>query len=403
MLGKQVRLFRLLGFDVRVHASWLVIAALVTWSLATQVFGKMEACYSPVVCWSLGAAGTIGLFGSVVLHEMCHSLVARQYGLPMKGITLFIFGGVAELEEEPPSAKVEFLMAIAGPASSVVLAGLFYAAAALVGLVSSLPALAGLLSLLGLINLTLAGFNLIPGFPLDGGRVLRSALWAWKGRHAQGPKTALGDPNLRWATRIATESGSFFGLALIAWGILDVMMAQPISGLWLFLIGLFIRFAAKQGYQQVLVRQLLIGEPIRKLMNPNPVAVEAGLPLSSFVEDFVYKFHYKMFPVMREGSLAGLATTRKLREIPREQWPQKRVADILEPCSPANTLPEEADAMTALAVMTRTNTTRVLVVRDGLLVGILTMKDLMRFMTLKMELEGEHVDSSLHLPHPPKA
>ena len=397
MLGKQVRLFRLMGFDVRIHASWLVIAALVTWSFATQVFG-MKQCFNPAVCWTLGVLGTAGLFLSVVLHEMCHSLVARKYGLPMKGITLFIFGGVAELDEEPPSPKVEFLMAIAGPVSSVVLGGVFYGTAALVGAIHATPEVEGLLGLLGMVNLVLAGFNMIPGFPLDGGRVLRSALWAWKGRNPKSPGV-LGDPSLRWATRIASETGSAFGFVLIVWGILDVLMGGPVQGLWMFLIGLFIRFAAKQGYQQVLVRGLLVGEPIRRLMNPNVVTVEAALPLKSFVEDFVYKYHYKVFPVLRDGDVAGVATTRSLRDVPQEQWGTNTVANILESCSPSNTLSPAADAMAALAVMNRTDTETLVVVEAGQLVGVLTMKDLMKFMTLKLELESEHVDQSLHLPN----
>jgi Zn-dependent protease len=397
MLGKQVRLFRLMGFDVRVHASWLIIAALVTWSFATQVFG-MKQCFNPAVCWTLGVLGTVGLFMSVVLHEMCHSLVARKYGLPMKGITLFIFGGVAELDEEPPSPKVEFLMAIAGPVSSVVLGGVFYGAAWLVGAIRATPEVEGLLGLLGMINLVLAAFNMIPGFPLDGGRVLRSALWAWKGRRPK-PPGALGDPSLRWATRIASEAGSAFGFVLIAWGILDVLMGAPVQGLWMFLIGLFIRFAAKQGYQQVLVRGLLVGEPIRRLMNPNVVTVEAALPLKSFVEDFVYKYHYKVFPVLRDSGVTGVATTRRLRDVPQEQWGATTVANIMEPCSPSNTLSPDADAMAALAVMNRTDTETLVVVEAGRLVGVLTMKDLMKFMTLKLELESEHVDQSLHLPN----
>lgn len=383
MLGKQVTLFRLLGFAVRVHVSWLVIAALVTWTLATQVFG-VTGRFSPTLNWTLGVAGTVGLFVSVVIHELCHSLVARHFGMDMKGITLFIFGGVAELDEEPPSAKAEFLMAIAGPAASVALAGIFYG---LVGILTSLGpvlSLQALLGWLGLINLILAIFNLIPGFPLDGGRVLRAGLWAWRG-------------NIRWATRIASEVGSIFGFILIALGILDVLMGAAIAGLWLFLIGLFIRYAAKQGYQQVLVKQLLSKEPISRLMNAEPVTVQADLPIANFVEDYVYKHHFPMFPVLRDGHLAGLAGPRQLRQISQDQWPGKTVGDICQPCSADNTVGVDEDAMAALSIMNRTDVTYLLVVQKGHLVGIMTLKDLMKFMTLKMELEGESVDS-LHLP-----
>lgn len=384
MLGKQVKLFTIFGFAVRVHASWLIIALLVTWTLATQVFGVMQACFSPALCWMLAVAGTIGLFASVVFHELCHSLVARHYGLPMKGITLFIFGGVAEMDDEPPSAKVEFLMAIAGPASSVVLAGFFYGLQGITAWMGPVVSLEGLLGWLGLINIILAAFNLIPGFPLDGGRVLRAGLWAWKG-------------NIRWATRVASEVGSIFGFLLIALGVIDVMMGAAIAGLWLFLIGLFIRYAAKQGYQQVLVRQLLTHESVRRLMNSEPVTVDAGLPLVNFIEDYVYKYHHPMFPVLADGRLVGLVGSRQIRQFPQEKWAGKTVAEIVQPCSEDNSVNVEEDAMTALSIMNRTDTSYLLVIQKGHLAGILTLKDLMKFMALKMELEGESVEG-MHLP-----
>ncbi|MFB3891171.1 MAG: site-2 protease family protein [Phycisphaerae bacterium] len=397
MPGKQVRLFTMFGFTVRVHASWLIIALLVTWTLADGVFAAPSLGFSTLARWLMGAAGAIGLFASVIVHEMCHSLVARRYGLTMKGITLFVFGGVAELGEEPPSARVEFLMAVAGPAASVALGGLFLGLHLLTSLSPAIEATTIVLWWLGLINLVLAAFNLIPGFPLDGGRVLRSALWAWKG-------------DLRWATRIAAEVGAFFGLALMGWGVLEALNPwgpDIVAGLWYFLIGLFIRYAARQGYQQVLSRDVLHGQPVRQVMTPGPVAVSPSLPLDQFVQQYVLGYHHKMFPVVEGGELLGVIDARAAMAVPREQWPLLTVGRLAQPCTPANTIGADEDALAAMNLMTKTGNGRLLVAegpRDlpgaRQLAGIVTLKDLVKFIALKMELDGRQHPAGTHLPHP---
>src|SRR4030067_3422695 len=210
MFGKRVTLFKLLGFQVRIDLSWLILVVLLTWSLAHGYFPFQYKNLPNAIYWWMGAAGTVGLFVSIIFHELCHSLVARRFGLPMRGITLFIFGGVAEMDEEPPSAKAEFLMAVAGPISSVLLGGIFYAMY-LFTYKTGWPILVfAVLNYLAILNWLLAGFNLLPAYPLDGGRVLRSALWEWK-------------KNIRWATRIASQIGAGFGIALIVFGVLNIV------------------------------------------------------------------------------------------------------------------------------------------------------------------------------------
>ena len=205
MFGKRFVLFEILGFKVQIDGSWLFLAVLVTWSLATGVFPVWYEGLSPATYWWMAVAGVIGLVFSLIFHELSHSLVARRFGLPIRGITLFIFGGVAEMEEEPASGKVEFLMAVAGPVSSCVLAVGFYVLA-VIGLAQGLPdPVLGILDYLALINGMLAAFNLLPAFPLDGGRMLRAALWYYKG-------------DLREATRLASRSGEIFGIVLMALG-----------------------------------------------------------------------------------------------------------------------------------------------------------------------------------------
>ncbi len=376
MFGNRITLFKLLGFEVRIDASWLLLALLVTWSLAKGVFpstyaykGIAESTY-----WIMGAAGALGLFLSIIFHELCHSLVATRYGIPMKGITLFIFGGVAEMDDEPPSAKAEFLMAIAGPLSSVVL-GLAFQGVAYAGQSLGWPgSISTVASYLGWINFILAAFNLLPAFPLDGGRVLRSILWGWKG-------------NLRWATRISSWIGSAFGLVLIALGVINIFRGSFIGGIWWLMIGFFLRNAAQMSYSQILARKVLEGEKVRRFMVADPVTVSRGLTLEEFIHDYVYRYHFKMFPVVSFDRLVGCLTVRRVAEVPREEWREHTVGEIAQPCTPDITIGPDDDAVRALAVMSRSANSRLLVVEGDRLVGIITLKDMLQFLSLKLELK----------------
>jgi Zn-dependent protease/predicted transcriptional regulator len=309
-------------------------------------------------------------------------VIARHYGIPMKGITLFIFGGVAEMEDEPPSPKIEFLMAIAGPISSVVLAGFFLGISWAVGAARMYAPIGGVLQWLGWLNLILAIFNMIPAFPLDGGRVFRSILWAVK-------------KDLRWSTRVAAAFGSGFGMLLIVLGLLTFITGGFIAGIWYFLIGLFVRGAAQTSYRQVLIRRALGGETVTRFMEPNPVVVPPSISVEELVNDYFYRYHYRMFPVTSNGTLMGCITSRQIRTIPREQWDQHLVQDVLAPCSLENTVAPDTDAMKALSIMSRTNNSRLLVVEGEHLVGIVTLKDLLKFLNLKLDLEGEESSSDM--------
>ncbi|MBW1667780.1 MAG: site-2 protease family protein [Deltaproteobacteria bacterium] len=242
MFGKRISLFKLLGFEVRLDYSWVIIALLIAWSLSSSFFPLRFKGLSTVTYWVMGVAGTLALFLSIIFHELSHSFVARKYGIPIKGITLFLFGGVAEMSDEPPSPKAEFMMAVAGPAASVALGlGLRF----LFGLGRQWlwpNALNGVIAYVSLINFLLAGFNLMPGFPLDGGRILRALLWGAK-------------KDLRWATRISSIVGICFGALLIIFGFYNVFKGDFVSGMWWFLIGMFLQSAARASYQQVLSRQ----------------------------------------------------------------------------------------------------------------------------------------------------
>jgi Zn-dependent protease len=373
MFGKRITLFKLLGFEVHIDLSWFIIALLVTWSLAKGLFPSYYQNLAPATYLWMGLCGAAGLFFSIVFHELCHSLVARRFGLPMKGITLFVFGGVAEMSDEPSSAKAEFLMAIAGPLSSILLGLILSVVSALVGGILSTPVI-GVIDYLAFINLILAAFNLLPAFPLDGGRVLRAALWQWK-------------KNLRWATRIAARIGTGFGILLILIGIFNVIMGRVIGGIWQFMIGMFLRNAAQMSYQQVLIRKALEGETVQRFMKKDPVTAPSSISLKDLVEDYVYNYHFKMYPVVEGGTLIGCITTRQVKETPRDQWTLRTVGDVASRCSSENTIEPAADALKALSVMSKTGNSRLMVVDDGRLVGIITLKDIMGFLSVKLELD----------------
>ena len=374
MFGKRITLFKLLGFEVRIDLSWIVIAVLIAWSLSTGLFPFYYKNLSTETYWAMGIIAAVGLFISIIVHEFSHSLVARHYGMPMKGITLFIFGGVSEMEEEPPSPKVELLMAGVGPLSSIAIAVFFYWISLLGKTIGWGEPINGVVEYLAVINALLAGFNLLPAFPLDGGRVLRAALWHWK-------------RNVRWATRVSSQVGSGFGILLIVLGIFNVFRGNFIGGMWWFLIGMFLRGAAKMSYRQLMTREALEGEKVQRFMNPNPVTVAPTTTIEEFVEDYVYKYHFKMFPVANSGRAIACITTKQVKEVPREQWRDVTVSELALECTPDTTVKPDDDAIRAISLMRRTGGSRLVVIEDDRLVGVVSLKDMLHFLSLKVDLD----------------
>jgi Zn-dependent protease len=374
MFGKRIKLFTLSGFEVKIDASWILIALLVVWSLSTGFFPFYYPSLPPATYWLMGTVGALGLFLSIIFHEFSHSLVARRYGMPMKGITLFIFGGVAEMGDDPPTPKVEFLMSAAGPLASLVLSGVSYGVL-LIGGKNDWPVeAAGILWYLSVVNVFLAGFNLLPAFPLDGGRILRSALWAVK-------------KDLRWATRVAAGIGSGFGIFLIIGGLFNLFSGNIVGGVWMVLIGMFLRWTAAASYQQLLLRRSLEGEPVRRFMNTQPVTVPASLSIQELVDDFIYRHHFKMFPVTAGERLLGCVRVQDVKKVRREEWGEKTVREIASTVCADNAVSPETDTMKSLALMKESGNSRLLVVEGGRLAGIVTLKDLLNFLALKVELE----------------
>ncbi|MDY7109087.1 MAG: site-2 protease family protein [Planctomycetota bacterium] len=369
---------RLFGIPIRLHPSWIIIAVLIAWSLGAGLFPDQYKELATSTHWMMAVAATAGLFASIIVHELAHALVARRCGVEMKGITLFIFGGVAEMTGEPPGPRAEGLVAIAGPIASVLVAGVlavaWIACALTPGGGAALAACAGVAGYLALLNGVLVAFNLVPAFPLDGGRVLRALLWWWK-------------DDLRWATRITASIGRGFGVALIGLGVLSVIAGAFVAGMWWFLLGLFIFNAARASYQHVLIRRALEGEPVRRFMKTDPITVPPDITVQSLVDDYILAHHYKMFPVREGGELIGWVASEQVRDIPRDEWSRIHLSDIVRASDDENTIDADADAIDAFRRMSRTGTSRLLVSENGRVAGILAMKDLMRFLSLKMELE----------------
>lgn len=374
MFGSRITLFRVAGVAIRIDASWLLLAVLVTWSLAASVFPMNYRGLAPRTYWLMGALGAVGLFVSILLHELSHALVARRRGVAMNGITLFIFGGVAEMEEESDNPRTELLVSLAGPLATFVLI-LLLGPLTWVARGQDWPVVAtATIGYLATINIVLLVFNMIPAFPLDGGRVLRAALWNWK-------------KDVRWATRLSSRIGSGFGLFLIILGVARIITGDFIGGMWSLLIGSFLRNAAAMSYQQVVLHEALRGSSVRRFMKTDVITVPREITVADLVENYFYKHHFKMFPVTADEKLIGCVSTREVSRLPREEWERQTVGAIAVRCTPENSVSADTDAVDALARMNKTRASRLLITEGERLVGILTLKDLLRFLALKVELE----------------
>jgi Zn-dependent protease len=375
MFTARIRLIRLFGIPISVDISWLIILALITWSLAEAIFKPALPDASEGERLLLGFFAALAFFVCILLHEMGHALVARSRGIPIRGITLFLFGGVAELAAEPPSASSEFLMAIAGPLVTVFLSGVFFVLSLLATGLGWATSIELIFRYLAWINLSLLVLNLLPAFPLDGGRVFRSILWGISG-------------NLRRATRWAAAIGQGFAWLLIAGGVALFYQHDYFGGIWLGLIGMFLNNAARASYQQLVLQQALKGEPVSRFMNLQPIVVPPSLDLRSWVEDYVYRYHRKAFPVASNGHLEGYISTQALARFPRAEWDRHTVAEVMRQDLQAVTISPQTDALEALGRMQRTGASRLLVSNGTQLLGIVSLKDLLRFLNLKIELES---------------
>jgi Zn-dependent protease/CBS domain-containing protein len=384
-----IRLFRVAGIEVDVDWSLFAIFALVTFSMGTGVLPRWHPEWPAALVWVIALTAAVLFFVSVLLHEMSHALVGRAYGIPIRRITLFVFGGVAHLESEPATPKAELLMAIVGPITSIVIGGL----ATLVGLALAGPATqlsddpelvaramgpgATILLWLGPINLMLGVFNLVPGFPLDGGRVLRAALWS-----------ATGD--LMKATRWASAAGRAFAAMLMACGILMMFGFRlpffgsgTIGGLWLVLIGWFLNNAARASYAQLVIRQRLSHVPVTQVMLSRLQTVDPDTTISELVHDYVMGTDQTSFPVLEGNSLVGLVSSRDVRNVPYDQWPFVTVRQLMTPASNVTAIDANAGADEALEKLASSDADQLPVVDHGEVRGFVRRQDILKWLTLQ--------------------
>lgn len=368
---------------MKIDASWLLLAALISWTLAEGVFPELTPDLSKATYWWMAIAVTIGLMSSIVFHETAHSLVARRFGIPIRGITLFVFGGVAEMEGEPGSARSEFLMALAGPVASLSLATVLFLLFKAVEGANVPEAIAGALWYLAYINGMLALFNLVPAFPLDGGRMLRAGLWAWRG-------------DIGWATRIAAGAGNMFGMFLIVLGVVEILRGDFVGGMWQFLIGTFLRGAAGTAYQQTLAQRVFADVQVAQIMNQHPVSVPAGISVAEFIDGYIYRYHHREFPVVQDDMIVGIIGTRQAAALERLRWSSTSVSDAMAPCTDADTIEPENRALDALAKMSNSGRSQLYVLKNRRLVGVVSLRDLAEILAVRLELSGDR-DAGLTL------
>ncbi len=387
-----LRIGKILGINIRVDWSWLFIFFLVTVNLSS-VFGQYHSSWNQVLKWSMAVIAALLFFTSVLVHELAHSLVAQARGIPIRNITLFLFGGVSSIQRDPDSPRAEFLMAIMGPITSIVLGGILVTIVAATSaplnqamqeprkLMAQLSPLSTLLLWLGTINIILGIFNLIPGFPLDGGRVLRSILWA------------LTD-NLRRATRWATWAGQGIAWVMIFNGIAMAFGAQVpffgtgvVNGLWLAFIGWFLNSASVQSYQRVVIQDILEGVPVTRMMRTNPPIVSPDKSVGNLVHDHVMQTDDNSFPVIENEQLIGLVTLEDVKAVSREAWDHQTVRDIMTPTTELVTITTQDDAAEGLNKLTHRDVRQVPVMRGRELAGLLRRRDIIKWLQLESELD----------------
>jgi Zn-dependent protease/predicted transcriptional regulator len=376
-MDAQIKLGRIFGVQVGLHYSWLIIALLVTLSLVGQ-FYVVNPRWGPGVIWTTAIITSLLFFISLLLHELSHAAVARSRGLPVRSITLFALGGVAQIEKEAENAKTEFWMAIVGPITSIVIGAVCLTLAWSLGwspvIEPRTPPMA-VLQWLGYINITLAFFNMIPGFPLDGGRVMRAIVWWITGDQAR-------------STRIAAAVGQVVAFAFIIWGILSLFGGRNFGGLWITLIGWFLLEAARASYAQVEITESLRGVKVSNVMTRDCPVVDGRMTLQTFVDEHLLKTGQRCFVVEENGNVGGMLTPHEVKAIERLQWQSKTVSDVMRPLKSLHTVAPQTLVTKALEVMGREDLNQLPVVRNGHFEGIISRSHILRLLQTRAELRA---------------
>ena len=367
----SLRVGQIAGIDIYINVSWIVILVLLTWSLAVSWFPSIYPGWSVGTYWIVSLIAAILLFVSVLLHELAHSVVARARGLPVHNITLFIFGGISNIEQEPTSAGVEFQMAVVGPVVSILIGIVCFLL--LLPIRGTNSPVAGILGYLALTNVALGIFNLIPGFPLDGGRVLRSIIWRVTG-------------SLRKATRIATIVGEVIAYLFILGGIWLFFTGDIIGGIWIGFIGWFLLSSARAANSQVMLQSMFRGVKVSQVMNPAPITVPANISLQKLVDEYFLPRGLRSVLVTQGDQLAGLITLSDIRHVPREQWAQTPVGYAMIPLDRLRVVYPEQNLNDVMPLIVGQDVNQLPVVQDGRVVGVLSRDSIMRFLEIRRSL-----------------
>ncbi|MDO8614495.1 MAG: site-2 protease family protein [Dehalococcoidia bacterium] len=368
------RIGRIAGIDIRIHWSWFAIFLLLTWWLAHGFFHEVYDDWTLTQEWAAAVITTILFFSSILLHELSHSLMAKRLGLPVTSITLFIFGGVSALGAEPSSARQEFQVAIVGPLTSFLLGGLF----GLLALIawrydySGRPP-AAIAEYLAIINVAVGVFNMLPGFPLDGGRVLRSALWARS-------------QSMLRATRWAATAGTVISFGLIAAGVVSVLAGSFIGGVWFIVIGWFLRNAAETSYQQLLLRQALEGAKVGAMVNRNFHGAPPDLSLERLVHDHILGQSQRCVPIVVTDDLLGLVTMSDLKRVPPGEWSSTSAFSAMTPREKLYTVSAQDDLTQALEMMATHDIHQLPVMEGRTFLGFVTRADVLRLIQIRTEV-----------------
>jgi Zn-dependent protease/CBS domain-containing protein len=377
------KLFRIAGIEIGIHYTWLFIFILISWSLAEGVFSQIKPAHSTAVNWGLGIITSLALFISVLLHELAHSLVAKSRGMKVSSITLFILGGVSNLEEEPEKPGIEFSMAIVGPLTSLILGGIFWGITILIqgqfisftnllGNVQNPNLTAVVFGYLAWINVALAVFNLLPGFPLDGGRVLRSILW--NSTHS-----------LIRATNIAARVGQIIGWGLIGWGVFQLLSGNFLGGLWIAFIGWFLNSSADASRKEITLRERLSHIKVRDLMHPNIETISPDITIQEMVTNIFQTQHGRAVPVCENNRLVGIATISDVKKVSQDRWPATPVRQIMT-TDPLYTVLPDDNLNVAMQLIAHHDINQVLINEQSKCAGIISRADIIRYIQMRHEL-----------------
>ncbi len=374
----SLKIGRIIGVEIHIHYTWLLIFMLVSFSLAEGFMPAEYPNHSPLVYWITGITAAILLFASVLIHELFHSYVAIKRGITVPRITLFLFGGVSQIEEEPRDPTAEFRISVVGPLSSFALGGIFgllwFTFNALnFPVVLVAPTYYGFI-----INFLLGLFNFLPAFPLDGGRILRARLWSRK-------------KDIIAATQLATKVSSFFAYGLMLLGFISIVTGSLFNGLWLLFVGWFLRNGAEATLQQTTINQTLTGLHVKDIMTTEVITIDPNITVIDAVRDYFYRYKHGGYPVVGDGQLKGIITSHDIQNLPKERWGSTYVWDAMTPAERLITISPGDPATEALSKMSKHDLGRILVLENGKLIGIVTRSDVMRAIRRRVDLKVEQV------------